>query len=306
MNYDAFIMAVQKEVEQLVGQEMKVELHQVTKNNGVILKGVCIRQPGVRVVPTIYLEEFYQRYQSGEELGVLAKEILAIHEKSKKTGDFSLDCFTDFSKMQSQITLKLVNREKNRELLREVPWIPYLNLAIVFIVNIQDEELGSGNILIRLEHLKLWKVSKEVLYEYARENTLKLRPAKLQTMEEAIEDFLAPEERHMMKELPMYVLSNEERIFGAAGLLYDRILFKAGQEIGDNFYILPSSIHEVILVPEQMIQATAFLEEVVKDINENQVDPEEVLSDKIYHYDWVHHRLSIWQMEGRHGQVPVG
>ena len=75
------------------------------------------------------------------------------------------------------------------------------------------------SILVREERRKLWRVSKGILlYEYARENTFRLRPFELKSMEELIEDMVEPEEKKLLKEIPMYVLSNQKRVFGAAGL----------------------------------------------------------------------------------------
>ena len=102
-----------------------------------------------------------------------------------------------------RIFCKLINRELNKELLNEVPNILCLDLAVVFVCAVENEEFGNGSILVREEHRKLWRISKELLYEYARENTFRLRPFELKSMEELIEDMVEPEEKKLLKEIPM-------------------------------------------------------------------------------------------------------
>ena len=252
MNYNVFGNEVKQEVEKLLGTEVRVELRQITKNNGIILDGICILEKGCNVSPTIYLEEFYREYKNGMSLREIASRICEVYEKRCRGIPFSLEYFLDFEKMKERIFCKLINWELNKELLNEVPNIPCLDLAVVFVCAVENEEFGNGSILVREEHRKLWRVSKELLYEYARENTFRLRPFELKSMEELIEDMVEPEEKKLLKEIPMYVLSNQKRVFGAAGLLYDRVLSDAGVRLEDDFYVLPSSVHEVILVPDHV------------------------------------------------------
>ena len=222
-----------------------------------------------------------------------ASRICEVYEKRCRGIPFSLEYFLDFEKMKERIFCKLINWELNKELLNEVPNIPCLDLAVVFVCAVENEEFGNGSILVREEHRKLWRVSKELLYEYARENTFRLRPFELKSMEELIEDMVEPEEKKLLKEIPMYVLSNQKRVFGAAGLLYDRVLSDAGVRLEDDFYVLPSSVHEVILVPDHVAGSEKELRTMVHEVNHTQVEPEEILSESVYHYDRKKHSLSI-------------
>lgn len=293
MNYNVFGNEVKQEVEKLLGSEVRVELRQITKNNGIILEGLCILEKGSYVSSTIYLEDFYREYKDGMSLKEIAGRIYDIYEKRCRNIPFSLEYFLDFEKIKENIFCKLVNREMNQELLRDVPNVSFLDLSVVFICAVKNEEFGNGSVLIREEHRKHWKVSKELLYEYARENTFRLRPFELKSMEELIEDLVEPEERNLLKEIPMYVLSNRDRVFGAAGILYDRILSSAGARLEEDFYVLPSSVHEVILVPGHVAGSEKELHTMVHEVNHTQVDPEEVLSENVYHYDRKKHCLSI-------------
>ena len=291
MNYQVFTETMRKKVEELLAKEIRVELHRVTKNNGITLFGLCIISPGIRIMPTIYMEEFYLKYQQGSQLDFLAREVIDVYERSRKSEDFKVECFTDFSKVKDQIVLKLINKEKNEELLKDVPYIDYLDLAIVFVLSVETKDFGSGNILIHSEHLEIWKITKELLYEYAKENTIQKRPLTFQKMEELMREL--GQEEEIPGALPMYVLSNDARVYGAAMMIYDRNLYQAGEILEDNYFILPSSIHEVILVPQCAVFDQNYLKWMVKEINATEIALEEVLSDNIYYYDREHHRLKI-------------
>ena len=293
MNDNTFGNEVKQEMGKLLGSEVRVELRRITKNNGIILEGLCILEKGSYVSPTIYLEDFYREYKDGMSLKEIAGRIYDIYEKRCRNIPFSLEYFLDFEKIKENIFCKLVNREMNQELLRDVPNVSFLDLSVVFICAVKNEEFGNDSVLIREEHRKHWKVSKELLYEYARENTFRLRPFELKSMEELIEDLVEPEERNLLKEIPMYVLSNRDRVFGAAGILYDRILSSAGARLEEDFYVLPSSVHEVILVPGHVAGSEKELHAMVHEVNHTQVEPEEVLSENVYHYDRKKHCLSI-------------
>lgn len=294
MNYDTFGMEVKLEMEKLLNDQAYVELHHVTKNNGIALEGICIMEQGNHISPTIYLEEFYEAYKEGLPVKEVAQQVLRIYEKSRTGLHVSLDYFLDFDQVKDRILCKVVSRRLNEELLQSIPYIPYLDLAVIFFCIVQNQEFGWGSILIRNEHRKIWNVSGEVLYEYARENTQRLRPFQLCTMEELIGEMVDTGEQRLLKELTMYVLSNEDRIFGAAGILYDRVLCEAGERMDEDFYVLPSSIHEVILVPDSVAGDRDDLTRMVREINDTQVEPEDVLSDHVYHYSRRKHFLTVW------------
>ena len=171
MNDNTFGNEVKQEMEKLLGSEVRVELRRITKNNGIILEGLCILEKGSYVSPTIYLEDFYREYKDGMSLKEIAGRIYDIYEKRCRNIPFSLEYFLDFEKIKENIFCKLVNREMNQELLRDVPNVSFLDLSVVFICAVKNEEFGNGSVLIREEHRKHWKVSKELLYEYASDHS---------------------------------------------------------------------------------------------------------------------------------------
>ena len=102
---------------------------------------------------------------------------------------------------------------------------------------------------------------------------------------------LMPEDeefRNMMTETPddksMYVITNKSKLFGAAAMLYEENLYDLSQQLDSDLYILPSSTHEVIAISDKFGDANE-LADMVYEINMDQVDLSDRLSNQVYHYD---------------------
>lgn len=293
--YEDFLCCVQRMVQQKMGKEVRVSLHRVSKNNGVYLDGLSVHEDDQNIAPTIYLNDFYREFQEGCGLPKIVEQIGELYEKSKIKGKIDTGFYMNFENIRERIACKLISFERNRELLEKVPYVRYLDLAVVFYYMMEHEELGEGTILIYGSHLEMWKVTEEELYRQARENTLRLLSWEFYSMREVIRD-LATEERdeELFSEscLPMYVLTNRNRSFGAAVILFDSVLAEVGDCLKEDFYILPSSIHEVIIIPAGFALPREELEHMVQEINETQLLPQEVLSERVYYYCCTQHSLS--------------
>lgn len=292
MNYEEFICRVQAEVKEKMGEKAQVERRRITKNNGVELEGITITEEGQRISPMIYLDEYYSIYERGVTIPQIGEDILRIYERSRESLPKTPDFYTDFEKVKARLACKLINYQRNEKQLVRVPYVRCLDLALVFYYALEEEEIGRGTILIYNSHLTMWGISKEQLYETARRNTPGLLPYEFIEMRELLAESFADGE-DFEEELPMYVLSNRERHFGAVNMIYDSVLSEIGRRIGDDFYVLPSSVHECIIVPAGAKATRSELSNMVWDINRTQVLPEEVLSDNVYFYERRNHRLSM-------------
>ncbi|MEG0721301.1 MAG: DUF5688 family protein [Lachnospiraceae bacterium] len=189
----------------------------------------------------------------------------------------------DFEKVKKQVVYKVINYKKNAELLNEIPYVGFLDLAVVFYVLLELNQHGTATMTIRNEHLKGWGVSREELLKVAQENTVRLLPAEFKTMKTVLEEMLTLNIAEDTEDY-MYVLSNPMKNFGACCILYDGILEKIGNRLGGNYYILPSSVHEVIIIPENQSPGKKELRIMITEINETQVAEEEILSNVPYYY----------------------
>lgn len=287
-NFEDFVIEVQNALEQFYGEDAEVYVREILKNNGVKLRGLCIIHPGGGPFPTIYLEPFYEEYRRCREFGSVIQKLIHHLEQSSDNLQLDLTLFTDYEKAKDRIMYKLVNYQNNEQLLMGVPHMEFLNLAIVFYVQIFQEELFNGTILIRDEHMKNWGVTLEQLYEMARINTERANPVKLLNMKDLMEELQC---KH--PELPdvsgldvsMYVITNAMQRFGASVILYEGTLRKLEDYVGERYAVIPSSIHEMIVIPVENYEQTKDLADMIQEINELEVAPEEVLSDYAYYYE---------------------
>lgn len=291
MEFTNFTTLVQREVEKRAGENYRVKLNDVMKNNGVVLRGITLMQDDSNISPTIYLNPYYDAYENGDTtLGTVIDEVIDTYERNKINRSIDMKFFLNYETVRSRIIFKLINTEKNRELLRDVPYISFHDLSIVFQCLVSEERFGNASILIHNVHLQLWKVNARELYECALENTPLLQGYELADMNTVLEEMKAlggiddEEIEDMQQEVPMYVLSNKSRINGASCILYKDILKDFAMVVDKDLYVLPSSIHEVILLPSDGTQESEQLKEMVREINQSQVEKEEVLSDSVYYY----------------------
>jgi hypothetical protein len=264
------------------------------------------------------LADQYIKYTKGKGLVQIAEEIITSYWK--KTGERPVRAGSDgikeslarFTLVKERVLFKLVHYYQNRALLSGVPHIRFLDLAIVFYCDITDE--GQGAVVINNAQWRKWKVSLKSLCLYALKNTPLLCSPNVQTMEDIIRRNLEKTIRAKYREsdertirelvgrlfqnrdaggmheyvrqsedrYKMYVLSNDRKQFGAAVMLYPKLLKHFADRLGTNLFLLPSSIHEIILVPDDHQQDVEELQKMVDTVNNTRVGPEDILSYSIY------------------------
>lgn len=306
MEFHVFCNTVEEKVKDYFetrGEEKQVRCQEIMKNNSTKLVGITILDKACNISPTIYLNDLHEAYENGMRMEQVVDQVLSIYEKNKVDDPIDLDFFTQFDRVRDGIVYKLVHYEKNAELLESVPHMRYLDLAVVFYYIVSQGEMGTGSILIRQEHLNAWKASREDVFCAAAKNTPRILSPEIKSMEEVlleallekkkmepwngelemmIEDMKDREQEGMSN---MYVLSNHNKMFGAACILYRNVLKMFADQLHHNLFVLPSSVHEVILIPTQQGDDPQILAQMVKEVNGTQVKNEELLSDHVYYYD---------------------
>lgn len=295
-------------LQEILGADYEIEMREVTKNNGVLLHGIVISGKDSNVSPAIYIDELYDDHEEGRPFGDIIYDILRVYKHHAREIDMDMEFFTQFERAKSRVLYKLIHRESNVELLKEIPFIKWNDLALVFYYSLEDERFGKASILIRNAHLAMWGIDKTVLYENARTNMLRLKPEELLPIKELIREFIDRSESRMQEgkmqmsgdhkaaieaDSMIYVLSNRDRLFGAAAILYAESLKLLTKRLNKNLIILPSSVHEVLLVPDDGMKEKDFFKDMVREVNDSQVEPEERLSYNVYYYDRVSEEISI-------------
>lgn len=302
---EAFAGTVKSAMEAVYGSGYSIDIQQVTKNNGMRLTGLAIREKTINIAPTIYLESLFEEYQDGMTMEAACKEIMRLYEQGKAERGFDSRMVTDFKRAKDRICFKLVNAEKNRELLAGIPYIPYNDLAAVFYILVSKGHGGTGTILVKNSLMDAWGTDTQTICSIAMENTQRIFKGRVQTMESVIVEMMEDmpdagdsEEFYDMTAVtedvfPMYVASNYDRLNGASVLLYPNLLRDFAERIGSDFYILPSSVHVLIFLPDTDGVDIEYMKTMVRDINGSGVAEDEVLSDNVYFYSRAYDRVEM-------------
>lgn len=294
MTYEEFKHQLITSLEGIFPSGTSIIIQQISHNNNLKEEALTILEPGLNISPTIYLDSYFLQCQKGVSLSAIAHKIYRYYQKHRSPRPIDTSFFTCFDNIRPRIVYKLIHREKNKELLKEVPWIPYLDLAIVFYCLLSKSPLENASVLIRNEHLPYWNVSVKELLALANRNT----PFLLNSCCDSLTELLLPaidqlpfQEQEDTKNafaasdtVPMYVLTNQQRFLGACCILYDDVLKEIADRLDCDLYILPSSVHEVILMPATVTESVLALSRMVCEINQSEVEEEEILSDHIYYY----------------------
>ncbi len=282
MEFQVFVETIVKALQEKMGADFEIKVTKVIKNNDVRLTGVIMMRQSDRISPTIYLEEPYSQYCKGTTIEEIAERIVALYEAQMHDMNLDMSFFNEFAYVKDRIFHKLINYEQNKELLQDVPHFRWCNLAVVFYYSMEEEQIGKASILIHRNHMEMWNQSPDALYQTAQCNMKRYMPALLVPMQELLNDLTGV--RLEEKDVGMYVLTNREKMFGASALLYAEEVGKLAERLDSDLLILPSSVHEVLLLPDGGAQKYDFFCRMVEEVNTTQVEPEEILSYSLYRY----------------------
>lgn len=290
MEYKEFVEYIKMNAGYIAGEGGNITINHVIKNNGCEMDGLVIMEKGKDIAPTIYLDSFYELYTNGENIKNIIRRIEVIYEQNKNNVTFDVNILKHFDTIKDKIVYKVVNYRSNEKLLEQVPHKRILDLAVVFYCLLDNEYGRSATALIYNNNLKNWNVTIDDVYKAALKNTPDLLHSKISSMAALFEKCgvnVDGEEVDLKDYVPsdMYVLTNESKLNGAACILYENVLYDFAQKLGADLYILPSSVHEVILLPKLSMFEKDELVNMVKEVNTEGVAADEVLSDHVYEYN---------------------
>ena len=290
MEYKEFVEYIKMNAGYIAGEGGNITINHVIKNNGCEMDGLVIMEKGKDIAPTIYLDSFYELYTNGENIKNIIRQIEVIYEQNKNNVTFDVNILKHFDTIKDKIVYKVVNYRSNEKLLEQVPHKRILDLAVVFYCLLDNEYGRSATALIYNNNLKNWNVTIDDVYKAALKNTPDLLHSKISSMAALFEKCgvnVDGEEVDLKDYVPsdMYVLTNESKLNGAACILYENVLYDFAQKLGADLYILPSSVHEVILLPKLSMFEKDELVNMVKEVNTEGVASDEVISDHVYEYN---------------------
>lgn len=294
MKIEDFMEKVKNSVIEKLGKEYQVTVCKSDKNNGVVCTGLRVQKNDCSVAPLIYLDEHFRQYKNGNTtLSSIVKYV--VKESRKKSPCVDIQQYLIYENIRKNVVYRLVNTESNRDLLEDIPHLEFLDLSIIFRCLVTQEDIGSASILIHNVHMKLWDITIQELYQDAVMNTPRLEEYEIKSMTEVMREIMTEENsdgsgqdaymEEFSDSVPLYVLSNKNRIEGAGCMLYPDLMKDFSDTIGSSFYIIPSSVHECLLLPPKEDVQGGEIKNMIKEINDTQVSVEERLSYSLYYYD---------------------
>lgn len=270
------------------GEKFSVDLNAVQKMNQNY-EAVTVKPEDAIIGVNLNMTEIYERYDRGMSYDSLVSEVAekadrALHDRP----DFNLDALQDYDQMKEKLSMEVVSAERNADLLEKVPHKNMEDMAVVYRFVLDTDSEGRGSILVTNQLMDNYGITAEQLHADALQYAPVMRPAVIQTMAETLLEMMGPEAKDMIPVLPddpLFVATVPDKIQGAGVLAYQDFMEQAAERVGGDFFILPSSIHEILLVRDDGTFDINHLEDMVKQVNETEVAPEDLLTDSVYHYD---------------------
>ncbi len=191
--------------------------------------------------------------------------------------------------------MEVVSAERNAEMLENVPHKQMEDMAVVYRLVLDKDNAGNGTILVTNNMMEQFGVTPEQLHEDAVKNAPEIRPSEIKSMTEVLSEMMGND----FVQIPdptdeqMFVATVPDKTRGAGVIAYPNFMEDAAVKLEGDFYVIPSSVHEVILVKDNGQMTAEQLEAMVKDVNANQVAPEDRLTDHVYHYDSEEHIFEL-------------
>ena len=306
MNFEEFKDNVVENIKDYLPERFEnadVTLQEVTKNNDRHLTGLLIRTEDSNITPTIYLDDLFKQYDEGKSMNEILHKIADIRVEHDAPEHLNANKLTDLDEVKDHITCKILNADMNQDYLSNKPHRLVEDLAVVYYIDLGGDESGHMSAPITDHLLDNYGINILELDQIAMDN-LACSEIEFKTMREVLVEMMFPDgfdendPRAAMlppeEEIPsMYVLTNEDKMNGANAILDSKTMEDISEKIGGDFYILPSSLHEVIILPNTPGMDKDMLENMVQDINAGQVAPEDRLSDHVYMYDSVEKEIVL-------------
>lgn len=298
MNKEQFTKKLVSAIQLILDDSYSVEEHYVTKNNGIQLLSVIIKAKGQTVCPTIYVDTYYEKYCSGKNILSIAKDVIETYHNLSQEDEY--DYVGNLGNMKDRILCRLVNSESNKVILDNAPHKDFLDLSVLYYIDYGVDAHGYQQTLtitnMIMERIGLTPTQ---LDELAMANMTRLSKPCIESMLSIMfkasgMDDMFDADAFDNPINSMYIISNESKTHGASSILHKDVLRDfASQKDVDRIWILPSSIHEMILVLDDGTLCSEYLNSMIQEINETEVEPQEVLSSHSYIYNRQTNSISV-------------
>lgn len=309
MTYEEFLQLTEKNLKRFFPesfQERKVEIREVLKNNNIKLQGVYLSgSPSYTSVPLLYLESYYQELENGKKLEDVWQNIARDYQKCQETA-ITIDGISskewDYETIKKGLTVYVRNAQENVDFLADCPHEIREDLALVYGFHVLVDGEKDGSAIINYDRLKWLGVSEEQLKQDAWENMKQSNPPCFLDLQDMLAkmyfdepgDVKAGSLEHLEDVDPnamMYVLTNSNQVNGAVYMCDEEVMSLIAEKLGSDLIVIPSSIHETIILKETENMSVRELNAMVEAVNAEAVNPQERLGNYVYRFDREAQRL---------------
>lgn len=306
MTFEEFAKKLQEELgKKLENAGVRILIQKVQENNGSDTYALIIKNDVFNISPMIRLQNFYQEYQEGRVLSNIVENIRKIYREHTPVENFDISKVMDFEKAKENIVARLYGTENNAAFLEGKAYTEVEDLVVTYHIHLGYEDGCFKSVPVTKEWMESVGVTTEEIHALAMKNTQRIFPATFKSMSDMMCELMRED---IMKEFEiseqeadeliqstyddnhfMYILSNPIQSFGAISILQPEVMDMVAKQVGDKFYVIPSSIHECIIVPFIDQFSAKELEFWVKDVNLTHVPENEILSWHMYQVDAKNH-----------------
>lgn len=293
MNYEEFKDHVVDVIRDYLPSEYMdadISINQVVKNNET-LDGLVIKLPDQNVSPTLYLNSFYENYCEGRDMEDILEKIADLRVSHNDPGllndlGLSVDDITDYEKIKDSLVAHVVGIKGNEDLIEARPHVIKEDMAIMYKIALNDEmSVPITNALFAGYGVPLEDFHKQAMENIGERVTVI-------SMSQTIAEMMGGEPIEVPPDKDMIVVSNESKVNGAISI-FDAATMDALSEKYGNFIVLPSSVHESLVVPEAAGLSIEDARQMVREVNATQVEPQDRLTDNVYMYDKDTHEIKL-------------
>lgn len=293
MGYDEFKEKFVEDVkERIADKGLTADVRTVEKVNETY-EALSVTPEGGNIGMNLNIDRFYSSYEDGVDYEDLVNNAMDVIDRGiSNIPDLDVNKFTDYEQMKDKLVMEVVSAETNAAILATIPHKRMEDMAVVYRFMLDSHNGEQASVLVTNTIINQMDITPEQLHADALKNAPEVKPLVIQGMSEVMAEMLGPDQAELMGLMPvapedeqMYVASVPDKTHGASVIAYQDFMDRASDRVGGDFFILPSSIHEVLIIPDNKEIDFKVLEGMVRDVNETQVAPEDKLTDNVYHYD---------------------
>ncbi len=284
--YDEFLHLA-KDAARAIVPNAEITTQKVEKLQGESYVGLSVRPEKSNAAVTMNLRGMFEEVQKNPKrlAAVMSEFLSSLDNAIRNIPRIDADRFLDYDYVKTQLTMQIIPVEPNRERLAQIPHKTIEDIAVVYRIDVSDDWHQNASTLVTNQMLAQFGVTPEQLHQDAVTSQMEHCPPTLKNMSDVMAEMTGSTDFMDMPESPLWVASVEGGVHGAAAVQFPEFMYQAAETLGGNFFVLPSSIHECLFIPDDGEFRRPQLEEMVRGVNATEVSEADFLSDSVYHYD---------------------